>query len=1359
MSQLAASGGQPQKQPKYAPIYTGRFFNGINTNRSPLRAASASHIYEKFYSDNSGDALIAGSNLEVSNRLTLVRRPGNPIYDTNHVSGYNKPWCFDEFRVNKAASDVFGSTLESIFTMIDESAGSTNGTGNLYSLTSALKRGGDASYNTGLKFPKSAGAGQSYMQAVGNSLYFANGVDNKKWLQSLFLRNSAGNNTFIQGPDGLAGTYPFGTFMLDAATGNVQQLIGVSIGTVTNVNVSNNVLTLTVSITPDINDYIKGTSFQLWGMTGSPWLNGATVTLSQAYTHASSTTLVASFNHPDQNTAEAGQAFVVQSGTTPVIAKTGNSVPTYGTTVPSSANNFFGSLTLDGNTVWINRGSNVENWGIKAPTTAPAFSVAGSEQGWTANTYYSPASIFLDANGNLWQIKTAGKTGTVQPTWPASPTPTQKVTISSVAIATNVATFITDTQSPALVAGDSVLIDDLDVASFLNGTVLTVGASGLSTTGFTAPFSFSGTYAAAADYGLAIKRGGTNPPTTVTDGTAVWISIQLAASLTWAAHTYYPSGSFLKATVGGKPQFFQLGDKTQPFINGAITGFGWNRTSNGTFDKPFPQASGDFNITPASLHWHGDTGQNTQFFAVNGAGEVGAPSDSGHYESWEAAAICNIFIPAAGQYTFTLTHDDGAYFSFDASTGAYRVNGTGVNIYANTIPKTAIKGYLNPTGNNHSGSNTDSATWYFPAAGNYGVEINWTNWQHASTMIFSCPGPTSQDLAVGRDISGATQPVWPGFTKTGAHYNTTSNEIVWGASVVEVPTAGRQYLWNNIGFVSDFLWQALTSYTLPGTTVIDPNSNQEGAYETGISAATQPVWSTAINTIVADPNPPLQWINEGSVPQVTNPGNTITATSAQGWLYWIALVNTLDNTVSNVGPVSLPSGPVVKGQITFAPGAGLSLAQIDPQADYVAIFRSVDGFPTPLLIPGFVNSPYTVPLTQYLQYGYVDTVPDTSLNNLVQGAKALENTPPASGAINLTYHLNRIWYSIGNTVYWTTGPLSPVGNGTDGTAPGNFASCPSQVKRLVPTAIGMLVFTLSDVYIIAGNGTASSPILPAIPYLIGVGLGNYNSLDVNGGLIGFFTTDAQFVIFNPSAGLDYVGFNIGDQFRLNNGIAGQSWSASKVYVAWYINGEDQGWYVADGTNGWFRLIATPAPEQGNVAWSPFATIQGTAGAIASIETSPGVHQLLVGQTSSTGNILSRNLSATTDNGTTGANGTAYNAYGVIGSIILANPGQIAKIAYITTVSVKTGSPLILGVLLNEALPYYQGSFDVLKRWTPDPPNLPESKSFYRQRFYLAEDEQTSAYCMDLQVMIQWPAEAAMNELQAFTIFGAYEVEA
>jgi hypothetical protein len=1420
MSQIQAAGGQPQKQPKYAPIYTGRFFNGLHTNRSPLRAASASHIYEKYYSDNSGDALIAGSNIEVSNRLTLIRRPGNPIYDTSHVAGYNAPDAFDEFRVNKAASDVFGTTLESIFTMVDETTTSSY-RGYLYSLTSGLQRGGDSGYNTGLKFQKGVGSGQAFMQAVGNSLYFADGVENKKWLQSLFTRTSAGNDTFLQGSDGEAGTYPFGTYLLDPATGNVQQFIGISIGSAAGtVSIANNVLTITVTFNsyttaqqPAGLSFPLDSTFQLWGFNQATFLNGATIFLSAATSVETATvTFTAPFNHADYTVTESGPAYVIQTGTTgqatltdslssagaPVVAETGASVPTYGTTIPSAANEFLGSLTEDGNTIWLNRGSNVENWGIKAPTRAPTFTVAGSELAWAANTYYSPASIYQDTNGYLWQISTAGTTGTTAPIH-SSPTTQQKVVISSVAVASNVVTFITDTQLPALSAGDTVEIENLCVATFLNGKSLTVSSTGLSTTGFRAAFTYTGAYAAAADYGVAVKTNGTNPPTTFPDGTAVWTCIQTPAQSAWSAHKHYNVGDFIIVPVGGASQVFQLGPKTQPWVNGTITldyfnpqphNFQGSVSVWNSADIPvhtgFIWGVSPYNspatLTLDSLYFAGNDSMLT--YMINGAGEATGTSAMGSLSTdWEGAITGNIFIPVAGQYTFTLSHDDGAFFSFDTTTGATLVTGT--NNPPSGAPQdkhnlTAKMGYpgagnLGVVGNDNSGTwsnaspfgrtpngSGDSATWNFPTAGNYAFEIDYTNWEHTGFMSLTCPGPAyNQFMAVGRDESGTNAPIWPAFTKSGASYDSTTNQIIWGGSVVEIAMAGQQYTWNNIGPLADFLWQKNTAYTLPGSNIIDTNSNQETAYETGVSGKTQPnPWSSTVGSLTADTNPPLTWINEGAVPALTNTGNTITATSTQGWLYWIALVNTLDNTVSNVGPVSVGTGPVIKGQVTFAPGAGLptNLSNIDPQADYVAIFRSTDGLTTPLLIPGFVNSPYTVPLAQYLRYGYVDTVPDAELNNLVEGAQQQENTPPAIGAVNLTYHLNRIWYSLGNTVYWTTGPLSPVGNGTDGTAPGNYSSCPSKVTRLVPTAIGMLVYTVSDIFIIPGNGTTSNPILPALPYLTGVGLGSYNALDINGGIIGFFTTDNQFVMFDPSAGLNYVGFNIGDQFRLNNGTPGQSWVSSDVYVAFNIFGEDQAWYVADGANGWFRLIATPAPEQGSVAWSPFATLQGTCGAIKSIETSPGIHNLLVGQTTESSNILFRNLSATSDNGTTGNNGTKYLAYGVIGSIVLAQPGQIAKIAYITTVSVRTGTPMVLGVILDEALPYFTGSFDILKKAVSDPPNLPQGKSWYRQRFYLAEDTETSAYCMDLQIMFQWPEENAMNELQTYTIFGAFEIE-
>jgi hypothetical protein len=187
----------------------------------------------------------------------------------------------------------------------------------------------------------------------------------------------------------LAGTYPFGTFLIDPVTGNPQQFIGITIGQVTNVTISAGELELTVSLTDDTHDYAEGTSFQLYGLTGANnlWLNGYTITLSSKYDHTLlGRKFVGVTSHADYSAAEAGQAFIIQTGTTPVIAQSLGTVPTYGTVKPAAANEFLGSLTLDGNTVWINRGVDygdgnqaaVENWGIKAPITAPTFAATGS---------------------------------------------------------------------------------------------------------------------------------------------------------------------------------------------------------------------------------------------------------------------------------------------------------------------------------------------------------------------------------------------------------------------------------------------------------------------------------------------------------------------------------------------------------------------------------------------------------------------------------------------------------------------------------------------------------------------------------------------------------------------------------------------------------------------------------------------------------------------------------------------------------------------------------------------------------------------------------------------------------------------
>jgi hypothetical protein len=316
---------------------------------------------------------------------------------------------------------------------------------------------------------------------------------------------------------------------------------------------------------------------------------------------------------------------------------------------------------------------------------------------------------------------------------------------------------------------------------------------------------------------------------------------------------------------------------------------------------------------------------------------------------------------------------------------------------------------------------------------------------------------------------------------------------------------------------------------------------------------------------------------------------------------------------------------------------------------------------------------------------------------------------------------------------------------------------------------------LSDVNIVPFSNGA---ILPGQSYVPGLGLSSYNALDINGTLIGLFTTDHQFVILTPQHGADHIGNPIANLLRLDiPNVPGTAWDPSKAYVSWYVNGEDIGWFLADGTYGWYRLIQTPAPEEPKGCWSPFASInpnigyipQG-CGAIKSVEVSTGDHRLLIAPAptlnqdgfSGLGSILYRDLDASTDGGVGKdfvTTGTKYVAFAVFGSYVCAQPGQVAMIYFITTDSVNVGSPLILGVLLDEALPYYTGSFAILKKWETDPPNLPESESILGQRFYLSELEDEAALCRHMQIMVQWPAENAQNELQSFTIFGAFGQEA
>jgi hypothetical protein len=272
-----------------------------------------------------------------------------------------------------------------------------------------------------------------------------------------------------------------------------------------------------------------------------------------------------------------------------------------------------------------------------------------------------------------------------------------------------------------------------------------------------------------------------------------------------------------------------------------------------------------------------------------------------------------------------------------------------------------------------------------------------------------------------------------------------------------------------------------------------------------------------------------------------------------------------------------------------------------------------------------------------------DSAADSTLSLLQLADLNGLNTPPPAGFSAMEFHLGRIWGAVGNTVYYSVGSDLGVilGNGYEGFPPANFFTFPSKATRLlsVTTAYGMglLVFTTSDVYVILGNGTALSvlngatgiTVFYAAPLLKGIGLASYNALVPRGGMVYLLTNDGRMISFNPAAQIIYqdpeksineIGFAIGDSppstsITLLGGTLG-SFNPANAYVTWHGSGSgDQALYVADGATGWFRCNPNQQPD-GGVVWSAKRTIVGGCAAVQSIETSPGVYQLLIGPTAS-----------------------------------------------------------------------------------------------------------------------------------------------
>lgn len=128
-------------------LYLDSFFAGLFTNRSALTTPKDNYGTERL------DTLIDGSNVEISSRKTLVRRPGYPNY------------CSQAFGVGEWPLNFWGGRIaETLFNLVDTQAA-------IYTFTTSAL--------TSI-FSKTSGV-QTFFQQVGNYLFFSDGTVNQKW--------------------------------------------------------------------------------------------------------------------------------------------------------------------------------------------------------------------------------------------------------------------------------------------------------------------------------------------------------------------------------------------------------------------------------------------------------------------------------------------------------------------------------------------------------------------------------------------------------------------------------------------------------------------------------------------------------------------------------------------------------------------------------------------------------------------------------------------------------------------------------------------------------------------------------------------------------------------------------------------------------------------------------------------------------------------------------------------------------------------------------------------------------------------------------------------------------------------------
>ena len=1254
MNLLQQNGGQPQKQPKYTPVFIDREFTGLYTQRNPLHDPS-DVATARFYGGRP-DALWLGQNIELTNRLTLQRRPGLiPFSSVIYPSVILRSFSFQ----------LADGTIRVI---ID-----TGTTGNL-SLTQATLSGSSTVY-TGT-FPN--GGGNAYAGLIFTVAGFTN----------------AGNNTTVG-------------YVCTAST----------------------TTTITLSNPAGVNETHSGTAVSAGAVYWDQQNGSKTLLFGKG--------------------VGAGQTYF-QSVAGLLYMGDGVDVLKW---TPLNTNLNTQNVTSHAAGVDVS----VWNWGGLAPTVAPAVvaTASGAAAGvWQASTLFSTMGLIIDANNNIQQIHsisggtavgtvaTLGKTSAGGPSWnqtPGGSTTDNTVTWRNlgkiiqwqpvIPIETETQLFSTNTTAAAVYSQVSGCIY-VNIASSGPGLSGTIDPGHL----ITAPGSSFG-------------------PSPFMALTAVWYCLGNINQANKIFQNWIPSQSLVAPPNQARVvEPFTVPQPGQPLT---ATLFLQENTNSGTTNSSF-----------GSISWATTLGFTTTEPA----------NANGSTITWRLVSL-NKTWQSGVQYTAWTSPNSNSFGVVVDNNGSFWV----------TI-----------TGGTSGGSDPFAAAgWYWQAnhaytQGTLVIDTNSNLQQAQNNGTSQTPGPPSWATTQGSNTTDGTV-TWKNLGSAYGRATTTDNQVVWmnvGKSTSWA--ANTQWYLPAAGFSAPFSATAFGSANVQDT---NNPADIEYVVQSGLSGTVQPTWNTS-STIGSNQTVDnvAVWVNNGPFKQ-----NSLAWSTSHTWAYSYKARSLADfysistgNVPTNTpppgqpfnGPLPAPTGSESNCITTASPTTTLSGANggsvvsvygnysSDPQFDTIIIWRDADGQgPSNMLeLTEIPNIPAQAGSGKYIVNGvkydwvFQDFLPDTptsqfpGLNALISAPINHLNDPPLSTYLPMAFNYQRIWGANGLKVNFSAGPDESAtgGNPNEAFPPADQLPFLAPVTRIQRTIQGLVTFTTDSIELIAGGpATASFYSATLSP---GIGLMTFNALDVYAGELFFFSADNQVFVLSPSLSISAFSFPLGDQFANipSSGVLDTTWNPSNVYLAVHQSGIDNAIFVADGSTGWYRLNPrqVPGAAQGpEPIWSPFAKITNGAEMVQSVEYAPGLKALLVGSTVSTGfQVLKRSLTVFTDNG------TSYDAFFVMGSIMLAHPGQRALLKFIECDFSGVGFQPTLSFLANEI----SGTFSpfVLPPQA-DPPQVYGAtitpKSYSPNRYYFVGTQSVSV-CRHLQIKVDFGSTSNGDELFAMTIYGRLVVE-